>query len=63
MSESKFLVLKTDLYKSTDKTALHDCLDNTSQLSTIVVDPTTMQVADWDKVLKKVLDHDQCITL
>ena len=63
MSEPKYLLLKTQLYQQTDKTTPLDCLEELDQSSIFVVNPTTMQVADWDQVLQEILDHDRCLTL
>jgi len=62
MSEQKTLLLKTQLYQQSEASVL-DVLEQLNQSSIFVVNPTTMKVADWDRVLQDILDHDQCLTL
>ncbi len=66
MSEKKILQLRTQLYQlnqDADQNKYQDCLDGLSGSSIINIDPSTMQVADWDQVLSAILDHDQCLVL
>ena len=62
MSELRTLVLDTNLYVDTAKDVLTLALDHEG-VNMEKIEPETMTMSDWDRVLQLVLESDRCITL